>query len=519
VVTCNKTFTVKIFSAEQLYKADQITTEKQDISSIELMERASGQIFQWLHARLQGAQLPIHIFCGIGNNGGDGLALARMLVNEGYNANVYVANFTDKRSKCFLINYDRYKSVTKKWPILMRSEADFPPINKDEIIVDCLFGIGLNRAPEGWVKKLIQYLNEQPVYKLSVDIPSGLPANSPIPDTEAVVKSDHILSFQTPKLSFFLPQSAPFVKFWQALDIGLDPMFLQGEPPLAQLVFKPQAQTFYRQREKFAHKGTFGHTLIAGGSYGKMGAIVLSSRAALRIGSGWVSALIPEHGNTILQTAVPEVMTIPLKDVEALSNYQPDFEPTSIAVGMGMGLQDKSETFLAELFKNQKSNLVIDADAINTIAKAPKLLDSIPKNSILTPHEGELKRLVGAWTDDFDKIAKAQEFSKKHEVIIVIKGAHTITVFGDQLYINTTGNPGMATAGSGDVLSGMIAGLLAQSYEALLATLFAVYLHGSAGNIATGNLGFEAITASDISKHIGPAFLELFRQEESNTSE
>ena len=505
---------MKIFSAAQLYKAEHITTEKQDISAIDLMERAAGQIYQWFHERLQGAQIPIHIFCGIGNNGGDGLALARMLVNSGYNVHVYVANFTDKRSKCFLINYDRYKSITKKWPVLMRSSDDFPTINPDDIIVDCLFGIGLNRAPEGWVKELIQYINQQKVYKLSVDIPSGLSANSAIYDPEAIVMSDHVLTFQAPKLAFFLPQSAPYIRFWQALEIGFDPMFIQSEPPLAQLIAKPQAQQFYKQREKFSHKGNYGHCLLVGGSQGKMGAMVLSTRAALKAGSGLATAFIPSHGNSILQTAVPEAMTV-LNDEENLTKFELDFEPTGMAVGMGMGTTTVSQNLLETILKKATSALLLDADAINSIATNKKLQKLLPENTVLTPHEGELKRLVGAWKDDFEKIAKAQAFSKKHKVIILIKGANSITVSGDQLYINTTGNPGMATAGSGDVLSGMIAGLMAQGYDPLLATVFGVYLHGSAGNIATGALGFDALTASDINNHIGPAYLELFRREEA----
>lgn len=255
---------MKIFSAKQLYEADAITLEKQGIQSIDLMERAATQIFNWLHQRMQGAQVPIHIFCGIGNNGGDGLALGRLLIENGYNATLYVANFTDKRSPCFLTNYNRVKAITKKWPILMTSENDFPNIHADDIIVDALFGIGLNRAPEGWVKLLIQYLNQQQAFRLSVDIPSGLSANEALLDSEAVIKANHTLTFQAPKLTFFLPETGRFVPYFEVLDIGLDPEYLMTALPLAQLIYKPQAQQFYKQREKFAHKGAFGHVLVVG---------------------------------------------------------------------------------------------------------------------------------------------------------------------------------------------------------------------------------------------------------------
>lgn len=505
---------MKIFSSKQLYGADEITCEKQGISSVDLMERAATQIFNWLHQRMQGAQVPIHIFCGIGNNGGDGLALGRLLIESGYNVNIYVANFTDKRSKCFLINYDRVKSITKKWPILMKSEADFPEIHPDDIIVDCLFGIGLNRAPEGWVKALIQHLNAQKAFKLSVDIPSGISANEPLLDVEAVIKANHTLTFQAPKLSFFLPQTGKFVPYFEVLDIGLDPEHLYNEEPLAQLIYKPQAQQFYKQREKFAHKGAYGHTLVVGGSKGKMGAVSLASKAALRIGAGLVTAFVPKCGNDILQISVPEVMTISDISEENISKISINFSPTSIAVGMGMGQHSESCDALKTLFSEKREiPLVIDADAINCIAIDKTLLKLLPKQSILTPHEGELKRLLGEWKHDFDKLEKAKSFSKKHEVIIVLKGAHTIIVNGDNLYINTTGNPGMATAGSGDVLSGMIAGLLSQGYDPLLASVFGVYLHGSAGNLVTQEKGFEALIASDIIENIGNAFLSLFQKD------
>ncbi|MEZ4857740.1 MAG: NAD(P)H-hydrate dehydratase [Flavobacteriaceae bacterium] len=506
---------MKIFSAEQLYKADEITTKKQGITSVDLMERAATQIFHWLHQRMQGAQVPIHIFCGIGNNGGDGLALGRLLMERGYKVSTYIANFTDKRSKCFLINYDNIKNVTMKWPILMTSEEDFPEIHPEDIIVDCLFGIGLNRAPEGWVKKLIQYLNAQKAFRLSIDIPSGLSANAPLLDSEAVIKANHTLTFQAPKFTFFLPETGIFVPYFEVLDIGLDPEYLMTTPPLAQLIYKPQAQRFYKQREKFSHKGIYGHALVVGGSKGKIGAVTLTSKATLKIGAGLVTAYIPNCGNAILQTSVPEIMTVSDLSEDFIASFAIDFEPSVIAVGMGMGQHSETQKALKKLFSEKKDSLfVIDADAINLIAKDTSLLKLLPKQSILTPHEGELRRLLGNWESDFDKIEKAKDFSIKHELLVIIKGAHTMVVNGNHLYVNTTGNPGMATAGSGDVLSGIITGLLSQGYDPLMASVFGVYLHGSSGNIVSQEKGFEALVASDIIENIGSAFLTLFQNEE-----
>ena len=504
---------MKIFSSDQMYEADRITCEKQQINSVDLMERASGQIFNWLDSRMQGAQVPIHIFCGIGNNGGDGLALGRMLINHGYNVEVYIANFTDKRSKCFLINYGRIKDVTKKWPKLMTGPGDFPEIHPDDIIVDALFGIGLTRSIEGWVKELVQYLNNSPAFKLSIDIPSGLSANGPVLDPEAVIRANHTLTFQTPKMAFFLPESGRFVPYFEALDIGLDPQYLIETKPLASVVLKQEAKSYYKQRGKYSHKGDYGHLLMAGGMPGKMGAMVLSATAALRTGCGLLTAHIPKCGLDILQTAVPEAMAQVDTDADVISEIPIDWDPTTLVVGMGMGTASKTADALQTLLQKLDRPIVLDADALNIIAENKKMLDHVPDGSILTPHPGELKRLVGEWTDDYDKIGRVQELVNEHNLIVLIKGANTLIVAPGLIKINSTGNPGMATAGSGDVLSGMLGSLLAQGYDPIIAAIMGVYLHGSAGNFAANELGFEALTASEISERISMAFLELFREE------
>lgn len=504
---------MKIFSTEQLYEADKVTVQKQEITSSDLMERAGALIFNWLHERMEGAQVPIHVFCGIGNNGGDGLVVGRLLIEHGYNVNMFVVNCSDKRSKNFLINYDRIKNVTKSWPLLMTSEKNFPQIAPDDIIVDAIFGIGLNRCPEGWVKTLIQYLNNQPSFKLAIDIPSGLYSNKPQEDKEAILKANHTLTFQTPKLSFFLPETGVFVPYFEVLDIGLDPEYLSNTEPLAELIAKPEAQKIYKQRQKFDHKGIYGHSLIIAGSYGKMGAAILSTKSAFRIGAGLVSCYIPKSGNNILQTALPEAMTISDAENDFISDISIDFEPTAIGVGMGIGKRKETVSALEKLFSKTKVPLVIDADAINCISENKKLLKLLPKNSILTPHLGELERLIGAWDNDYDRLDKVRAFSKKHEIVAVIKGAHTISVFDDKIYVNTTGNPGMATAGSGDVLSGVVTGLLSQGYDPLTAAIFGVYLHGSAGNIASQEISYEAVMAGDICDSLGSAYIGLFTEE------
>lgn len=504
---------MNILSAEQLYQADQITIEKQGLSPTDLMERAGTQVFNWLHSRMQGAQVPVRIFCGIGNNGGDGLVLARHLIQHGYNVHTYVVNCSDKRSKNFLINYDRVKQVTKQWPTLIRSEADFPEIHRDDVVVDAIFGIGLNRCMGGWVKAMVQHLNVAGAFILAIDMPSGLYAESPIEDPEAVVKANHTLSFQLPKLAFFMPETGIFTNTWEAIDIGLDPEFIMTTPPIATFLNKQHLLSWYAPRPKYSYKGTFGHSLIAGGSLGKIGAVVLSARAALSVGSGLVTAQVPACGMTILQSAVPEAMVLPTASENQLEEIAVD-PIYSYGIGMGMGTSNDSLKALTDFLTAHKAPVVLDADALNLLASDKKLYKKIPPQSVLTPHPGELKRLIGSWTDDFDKLAKAKAFASKHKLILLIKGAHTVICLEEGVFINSTGNPGMATAGSGDVLAGMITGLIAQKYEPWQAAAMAVYLHGSAGDLAVKHLGYQALMASDIIDNIGPAFLKLFEVEQ-----
>lgn len=510
---------MKLLSVDQLYQADKITIKNQQIDSTQLMERAATQIFEWLDHRLQGAPVPIHVFCGIGDNGGDGLVVGRLLIEAGYEVVVYIVNCSDKRSQNFLHNYDRIKNVTKRWPILMKGEDDFPEIDSEDIIIDAIFGIGLNRCPGGWVKKLIQYLNSIDAFKLSIDIPSGLFANKALEDKEAVLQANHTLTFQTPKLAFFLPETAKYVSGFEVLDIGLDEEFLHTVKPLAQLISRVEAQELYIHREKFGHKGTYGHALIVAGSYGKIGAAFLSSLACFRIGAGMVTTFIPKCGYIILQSSIPEAMVITDKEEDFISNISIDFEPSAIGIGMGIGKNKATLEALKKLFSITKAPLVIDADALNIISENKELLKLLPKNSILTPHPGELRRLIGEWKDDYDKLEKVKKFSKKYHSVVIIKGAYSMTVYENQIYINSTGNPGMGTAGSGDALSGVITGLLCQGYDVLKASIFGVYMHGFAGDICTQDIGYEAIMAGDIINNLSEAYMLLFTSDAPKNSE
>ena len=503
---------MKIFSAEQIYAADKFTIKKQEITSDELMERSAVQIFNWIHTRMQGAPVKIHIFCGIGNNGGDGVALARHLFEHGYNLAVYIVNYSKTRSKDFLINLERLKD-RKIWPEFLDSDFKFPEIGRDDIIVDAIFGIGLNREPEAWVTKLMAHLHQTEAFILSVDIPSGLYTNKLPADSNAVIKSNFVLSFQAPKLVFFLPETGIYSNQWEVVDIGLDPEFLTTTETEYELIGKNEVLPLYIPREKFSHKGSHGHSLIVGGSKGKIGAVQLASRACLNAGSGLVTAYIPECGYVPLQTALPEAMVL-TEGEHVISKIDFSISPDVIGIGVGLGTASATIKAFGDFLAHNKVPLVIDADGLNILAKKKTLLNKLQAKSILTPHPKELERLVGKWKDDFDKLEKTKAFSKKYKCIVVIKGAHSITIQGDKSHVNTTGNPGMATAGSGDVLTGVITGLIAQGYEPLKAAIFGVYLHGRAGDIAVEQTGYQSLTASKIIQGIGMAFIDLFKMPE-----
>ncbi len=503
---------MKIFSAEQMRNADTATIQLQKLTSLELMERAATQIFNLLHQRLQGAPIPIHVFCGLGNNGGDGLVISRLLLEHGYHVKTYIVNFSENRSKDFLENYDRLKSMASEWPEQLKSEDDLPDIKQEDMVIDAIFGIGLNRPIVPWVIKLIKHINAARCFTLSIDVPSGLYADKAPDDPEGVIYASITVTFQLPKLIFFLPQTGQYTQDLEVIDIGLDRGFISQTPGFAELIGKNEVLSLYRPRHKFAHKGNYGHSLLIGGSYGKMGSVVLATKSAFRIGAGLVTAYIPECGYDILQTSVPEAMVIVDEEDDYITKVSLDFKPTAIGIGVGLGVEEKTILAFRNFLKNNESQLVIDADGINILAKESELLKLIPAKTVLTPHPGELQRLVGVWKDDFDKIEKAKNLSKTYDCIVVIKGANTLIIYKDSIYVNTSGNPGMATAGSGDVLTGIITGLISQGYDPLSAAVFGVYLHGSSGDIAIQETGYQGLMSSDIVANIGKSFIELFKK-------
>ena len=499
---------MKIFTASQLYEADKITIQNQGISSEQLMERAATEIFNWLHRKMQGAQVKIQLYCGIGNNGGDGLALARHLWEHGYNIDVHVVSYSDKRSKDFLANLNKLKD-RKIWPNFIQEGSALPSVDPDEIIIDAIFGIGLNREPDDWVRVLMNHLNHSKAFIVSVDVPSGLYLDKPLDNPEAVVKANYVLSIQAPKLIFFLPDTGIYCEEWQTLDIGMDRGYLAETETQFELIGREEILKWYRPRKRFSHKGTYGHSLIVGGSYGKIGAVILSSKAGLCVGSGLVTAYVPGCGYLPLQSSASEIMVLTDDNEKYIQDIQYDLKPAAIGLGMGMGTEPATSKAFQAFLRNCEAPLVIDADGLNMLSEDEGLLKLLPANSVLTPHPGELKRLIGDWQNDFEKLSKVKEFASRYKCVLVLKDAYTIVIHEGRGYVNSTGNPGLATAGSGDVLTGMITGMMAQGFEPYMAAIMAVYLHGSAGDLAAFQSGYHAVTAGDIIKMIGKAYLKL----------
>lgn len=501
---------MKIFTPQQIYAADKQTILNQKISSTALMHRAATEVFDWLTDYLQDSKEKITVFCGIGNNGGDALIVAKLLIQEGYTVQAYVVNVSNVRSEDFSWAYKQLNEVASDQPKLLSEGDAFPILNKNEILIDGIFGIGLNRSISGWVKELIQHINKSETFKLAIDIPSGLFANAVITDKDAVIRANHTLSFQAPKLAFLLPENQIYVPSFEILDIGLDQRYLQETDTTAVLTTSVTAQNLYKQRQQFDHKGTYGHALIIAGSYGKIGAAVLSTKSCLHTGAGLVTSFIPECGYNILQSTTPEAMVLTDVHEKKITDIAVDIHPSAIAVGMGIGQDIETKNALLKLFQTKDSPMILDADAINLIAEHKDLQDAIPKCSIFTPHPGELKRLLGEWESDYDKIEKVKQFSIKHKSVVLIKGAFTTIVSGEKLFINTTGNPGMATGGSGDVLSGILAALVSQGYDIVSASILGVYIHGKAGDFALEENGYESLLASAITDYIGQAFIDLY---------
>ncbi|NVO12209.1 MAG: NAD(P)H-hydrate dehydratase [Bacteroidales bacterium] len=497
---------MKIFLTPQIRDIDRLTIEKEPISSINLMERAANAIFRWFAHNISAVNT-IAIFAGPGNNGGDGLALARMLIETGYSVDIYTFESTNN-SPDYLINLVRLKNQRIAIPTIIKDESNFPKINSNTIIVDALFGSGLTRPLSGLTSQLINYLNNCNTPIISIDIPSGLYGDeNPSPNNNPAIKASVTLTLQFPKISFFFAENAKHVGDWKILPIGLNDDAIESMPTPYSYINGAMVSSMLKPRNRFDHKGTFGHCLIIAGSYGMMGASVLASTACIKSGSGLVTAHVPKIGYPILQQSIPEVMIEVDENDNHFSTIGSITKYSAIGIGPGIGKDRITANGLKNLLENVKNPLLIDADGLNILADNPEFINILPENTVVTPHPGEFDRLFGKSASGFQRLKLALDKAKQYGIIIVLKGAYTQIVCPDgNVYFNSTGNPGMATAGSGDVLTGIITSLLGQGYNPILSSIIGVYLHGLSGDLAMESKGSNALTASDIINYLGKAF-------------
>jgi NAD(P)H-hydrate epimerase len=498
---------ISILNATQIKEADQYTITNEPISSSKLMERAAFACFKWIEQRIDFKQYFV-LFCGTGNNGGDGLALAKLLNENKYLVQVFVFGKIDTGSTDFKYQFEIINNTTDIKIHHIESKEDFPPLNSGSVVIDALFGTGLNRPLEGLSSDLVRYINSKQLTVISIDIPSGLfcedNSNNSI---ESIVQATYTLTFERTKLSFLLADFGEKAGQWEVVPIGLNQAYLDGFNTPYYLITKGYVKSLLKTRNKFSHKGTYGHSLLISGSHGKMGAAILATKAALHSGVGLVTTLVPQCGYEIMQTSCPEAMCLTSIEYDYLVG---DFDYSiyqSIGVGPGIGNQPGTSELVLKILQQATCPLILDADALNILSQNKDWLRFLPKNAILTPHPKEFDRLFGKCETAFQRLNLQIQKSKDLNCYILLKGAHSsLSNPTGEVFFNSTGNPGMAKGGSGDVLTGMIASLLAQEYKIQDATLLGIYLHGLAGDQAKEKYTEYAMNATQLKDYIHVAY-------------
>ena len=504
---------MKIFSTTQSRQADSFTIEHEKVSSETLIKNAGEACFQWFLkniCRTNGTEdIKLLFLCGVGNNGADGLAMALRSFDIVLDVMVVVVNHSDQHSPEFDKLKFQFPEGSRLIEIISFDQIA-PEIFKfaeGAYIIDTLLGSGLNRPVNGVIGDCINFSNSQPNAVISLDIPSGMYGDKLNEINDIVVKAEHTLSFQFPKLAFLFPENFANVGDFEILDIGLSDEYTKMTSCKNHFIVKSEIKELLQTRNKNAHKGNFGHALIVAGSKGKIGAAVLSTQACMRTGAGLVTVHTPACGYEIIQISVPEAMVHADSEADFITDSIKTETFNAIGVGPGIRMEKQTQNILKLLIQNSNRPMVFDADAINILAENKTWLSFLPTNSILTPHIKEFERLVGKATNTQDRLKQQVDFATKYNVIVVLKGAYSsVATPQGELFFNSTGNPGMATGGSGDVLTGIITSLLAQGYSAFHASIIGVFLHGTAGDCASNQQMEETMIASDIIENISQAY-------------
>lgn len=502
---------MKIFGNDTLRAIDKLTIENEGVTSLELIERAAEAITNEIMLRWR-PNKKVSVFAGPGNNGADALVVSRMLIEQGFTPEIYLFNIKAKHinSECA---QSRDRLIEMGYPNIVEVVDNFrlPELTPDHLVIDGLFGSGLKKSLIGGFISLVRYINESQATIVSIDVPSGLYGDwNPSSVNRDIIHANLTLTFQLPRLAFLFKENAELVGEWKILDIGLSADAIRKAPTDFYFVEKSDIRQVILRRDPFASKADYGSGLIIAGSYGMMGAAVLCAKGALRSGAGKITVHSPRCGYNVMQSSVPEVLfdadshDIVLKDIVPSRNYN------AIAVGPGIGVNEATVTTLEEFLKRSQSPVILDADALNCIAKRPALLNYIPTDSILTPHAAEFDRIFGPHVNDESRLQKAIEKARKYGIIIVLKGRYTAIVRRDgRVYFNSSGNAALATAGSGDVLTGLMLGFMTQGYAPEIASLISVYVHGVAGELASEEHGIHGVTAGDVAQNVGRAIKQI----------
>jgi NAD(P)H-hydrate epimerase len=504
---------MKVFNTKEIREIDAYTIANEPVSSIDLMERAATGCALWISKNIPAGNA-IDIFTGPGNNGGDGWAIARILADNGYaSIRLFHLDISELISPDSEINRKRLLDQNKVPVATIKTSGDFPLLQKKSIVVDALFGSGLSRKLEGLSAGLVNYINQSGCRVISVDIPSGLFGEDNSQNSgDGIIHAADTLTFEFPKRAFFYAENEQFTGKWHLIPIGLHQAIKDLKETEFFYTVADDIRGKLRKRKVFSHKGSQGHALLIAGSYGMMGAAILSARSCLRTGTGLLTTHVPKAGYPVIQIAVPEsIYSIDHDELHFTSVLSFD-KFSAVGAGPGLGTDALTVTAIENILKNCKKPLVLDADALNIIAETTNFTQLLPENTILTPHPGEFDRLAGKSDSGYLRNQRQIEFSIKNRVIVVLKGAYTsVTLPDGKCYFNSTGNPGMATAGAGDVLTGIILSLLAQGYTPPDAAILGVFTHGFAGDIAASGISGQNLIASDITDNIGNAFKKIMQ--------
>ncbi|MBA3682983.1 MAG: NAD(P)H-hydrate dehydratase [Bacteroidetes bacterium] len=502
---------MKIFSAEQIKQIDEFTIANEPIASIDLMERAAMACLKRI-MKLTSLEDELLVFCGKGNNGGDGFAIARLLLERGFNCNVFVINYTDTFSIDAGINYNKLKETfgTKISEINSLEDLKEKITHKNYVVIDALLGTGVNKTIDGLLKETVSFINANFNRIISIDIPSGLFPDESSKGNEIIIHSSLTLTFQFPKLAFLFAENKNYVPEFEVLDIGLSPQAMNAQFTNFYYLTKRDVVSFLKPRNKFSHKGDFGHALLLAGSKGKSGAALISAKACLRSGAGLLTVHSNKSTTDALLQYLPEAMSVEDTNEEFISEIDKPENYDAIGFGPGVGTQEETQIVLKKLLQYYTGKLIIDADGLNILSENKTWMEFLPAETILTPHPKEFERLAGKHDNDFEKIKTLKHLSLKHNCIFLLKGAHSTVAFPDgSVFFNSSGNAGLAKGGSGDALTGIILGLLSRGYSAPKATLMGMFIHGYSADLSIKKKSIESILISDVIDQLPKAFKKL----------